>query len=92
VTVTQATLQSITVTAATQTPVLGLLDQMTATGHYSDGSTANITNSVTWSVSPALLATVTPTGGLVVVSLSQAITVTATSGSIQGSTTVQGIF
>ncbi len=91
VTVTAATLQSITVTAATSSPILGLLDQVTAIGHYSDGSTANITSSVTWTVSPALLATVTPTGGLIVVSLSGQVTVTATSGSVQGSTVVQGV-
>jgi hypothetical protein len=90
VTVSAATLQTISVTAANSSPLLGVLDQMTATGHYSDGTTANITGSVTWTVSPAILATVTPTGVLVMVAIGP-VTVKATSGAIQGSTTVTGL-
>jgi uncharacterized protein YjdB len=87
VTVTNATLQSITVTAATAQATLGILDQMTATGHYSDGSTRNITSSVTWSVAPVILATINSSGGLLAVGVGSC-TVTATVGSISGSTTV----
>jgi trimeric autotransporter adhesin len=88
VTVTQVTLQSITVTAATPSATLGLLDQMTATGHYSDGSTANITSSVIWSVNPALLAGVSPSGGLLAVGVGN-VTVTAVLGTVAGHTTIQ---
>ncbi len=88
VTVTQVTLQSITVTAANPQAILGLLDQMTATGHYSDGSTANITSSVIWSVNPALLAGVSPTGGLIAVGVGN-VTVTAVLGTVAGNTTIQ---
>src|SRR5581483_180652 len=48
-TVTNATLQSITITPANATIVTGTKQQMTATGNYSDSSTHDITTQVTWS-------------------------------------------
>ena len=48
VTVTDATLVSIAVTADNFIIPIGLSEQLTATGTYSDGSEVNITNDVTW--------------------------------------------
>jgi len=51
-TVTAATLTSITVNAPTTTVVAGLTtNAYTATGHYNNGTTADITSSVTWASS-----------------------------------------
>src|SRR5205807_9520034 len=43
-TVTAATLQSITITAASSSIAKGTSDQFSATGTFSDGSTQNLTN------------------------------------------------
>ena len=48
-TVNDKTLTSIVVTSSAANVVAGRTVQLTATGHYSDSSTADITNSVTWS-------------------------------------------
>src|SRR5208337_4488180 len=47
-TVTAATLNSIAVTPGFPSVAAGLSEQFTATGTYTDGSTQNLTNSVTW--------------------------------------------
>jgi len=47
-TVTAATLNSIVVDQVTPTIALGTRQTFTATGHYSDASTQNLTDSVTW--------------------------------------------
>jgi hypothetical protein len=47
--VTAATLQSITISLPSQHLVLGMFVPPRATGHYSDGSTADLTWMVTWS-------------------------------------------
>jgi hypothetical protein len=44
-----ANLTSITVTPSPFTVAVGGQQQLTATGHYSDGTTANLTTQVTWS-------------------------------------------
>ncbi|PYY16597.1 MAG: hypothetical protein DMG61_04025 [Acidobacteria bacterium] len=62
VTVAAVTLQSITINAANSSIAKGTTDQFTATGIFSDGSTQNLTGSVTWASSSAA-ATIT-TGGL----------------------------
>ncbi len=64
VTATNAVLQSIVVTPANATINQGATQQYTATGHFSDGSSANITTSVTWSTLDSSVATITPGGGL----------------------------
>ena len=87
-TVTNAALQSIVVTPANEVVVvLGAPVQFTATGHYSDGSTQNITNSVHWAVSGSV-GTITQTGSFSAVSVGVGSTVTATSGAVLGSTTI----
>jgi len=60
--VTAASLQSITVSAASSSIAKGTSIQLTATGTFSDGSTQNLTNTATWaSASPATV-NVSPTG------------------------------
>ncbi|SPF54396.1 hypothetical protein SBA4_6350004 [Candidatus Sulfopaludibacter sp. SbA4] len=58
------TLISITATAPYPSLLPGATEQLTATGHYSDGSTQDLTLMVTWSSENPAFATVTP-GGLV---------------------------
>lgn len=62
-TVTAATLSSIAVTPTNPTKAKGLTQQFTATGTYTDSSTLDITNSVTWSSDNTASATVSNTAG-----------------------------
>ena len=62
-TVTAATLVSIAVTPASPSIAKGLPQQFTATGTYTDGSTADITSSVTWSSTNTSVATISNAGG-----------------------------
>ena len=62
-TVTPAVLVSITVSPATASVAAGDTQQFTATGTYSDLSTADLTDSVTWSSSVTATATVSNTSG-----------------------------
>ncbi len=61
-TVTAATLQSIAVTPTSPSIAKGATQQFTATGTYSDNSTANISNSVTWNSATTVTATINSTG------------------------------
>jgi len=61
-TVTNATLTSITVTPANPSIPLGTLQQFTATGTFSDGSTQDITGTVAWSSSKSGVASITASG------------------------------
>jgi hypothetical protein len=56
--VQQHTLTSIQVTLAQATVADGLTDQLTAAGKYSDGTSQNLTASVTWTSSATSVATV----------------------------------
>ena len=76
---------SIAVTPANPSIPRGASQQFTATGTYTDGSTANITNSVTWSSSNSTVANVTAAGSATGASSGTA-TITAVLGSITGST------
>ncbi|MGP8154053.1 MAG: DUF3443 family protein [Smithella sp.] len=85
-----ATLVSIAVTPATPGIAWGGTQQFTATGTYSDGTTQDITTSVTWSSSDTTEAPIGNTG-LVTTSSGTGtikITITASSGSISGSATL----
>ena len=62
VTVTNATVQSITVTPANPTIALGSSQQFAASGLFSDGSTQDITNVVTWTSSTPTVAVVNQNG------------------------------
>jgi len=95
-TVTAITLQSIAVTPSNPSISQSQTQQFTATGTYSDSSTKNITTSVTWASSNTAVATIGSSTGLAtgvtagtslisatlgsVVSPSDSLTVTATSG------------
>jgi len=80
-------LASIKVSAVNANPTVGDTDQLTATGKYSDGSTQDLTSTVTWTTSPAGLATV-GAGGVLTAQASGAVSVTASMGAISGSASV----
>ena len=86
-TVTAASLQSINLSPATSSAATGQSQAFTAYGLFSDGSTTDITNSVTWSSNAANVATVNPTGLATGVGTGSA-TITATSGTASGSATL----
>jgi Fe-S cluster assembly iron-binding protein IscA len=56
-------LTSITVTAPSSSVAAGSTDQFTATGHYSDGSTQNLTSAATWNSTNTAVATISNTAG-----------------------------
>ncbi|WP_299947489.1 Ig-like domain-containing protein, partial [uncultured Microbulbifer sp.] len=67
VTVTPAVLTGIQVTPATVNLAKGNAQQLTALGRYSDGSTADITNSVSWNSNDTAIATLDMSGELTAV-------------------------
>ena len=62
-TVTPAVLVAITVSPPTTSMAKGDTQQFTATGHYSDLSTVDLTNTVTWSTSSSSVATISNASG-----------------------------
>jgi trimeric autotransporter adhesin len=85
-TVTATALNSISVTPQSTTVYDGTAIQLKATGLYSDGSTVDLTNSVTWTSSNAATATVSAQGLVQSVTIGNA-TISATS-TVTGTTTV----
>ena len=80
-------LVSIAVTPANGTVPAGFSIQLDAMGTYSDGSTQDLTSSVTWTSSAPNVASINSAGlasGLIVGST----TITAASGTVQGTTTL----
>lgn len=93
-TVLPPTLLSITITPpAPNCSLTGLTLQLTATGNYSDGSSQNITSSVTWSATNSgILNFLTPlVPGLLTCLGLGTTTVTATLGSVSAQVTIHGI-
>jgi hypothetical protein len=86
-TVTAAQLVSIAVTPVDMQVPIGTLQQYTATGTYTDGSTKDLTSSVTWSSTATNIATISTSGLLTARGLGSS-TLKAVSGSISGSTSV----
>jgi uncharacterized protein YjdB len=82
-TVTDATLSSITVTPNPASISLGGTQQFTATGNFSDGSTENLTAQVTWSSSEVGVATISP-GGLASTAGTGITTITAKMNGVSG--------
>ncbi|PYX08243.1 MAG: hypothetical protein DMG88_11265 [Acidobacteria bacterium] len=80
-------LVSIAITPVNAALLLGTLQQFTATGTYSDHSSQDITDSVTWSSSDISVASIAG-GGLATALALGSVTISATSGSVTGSTTV----
>jgi len=62
VTVTAATVISITITPANPSVAKGDTEQLTATGNLSDGTTEDLTDEVSWTVSPDTLAAMDANG------------------------------
>ncbi len=88
ITVSPAVLTSISVSPASPSIIVGATDQFTASGLFSDGTTANLTKQVTWASTAPSVATISPQGlanGLV---LGASTTITA---SYQGLTGSSGI-
>ena len=79
-TVGQAALLGIKLTPAQSSLPIGEAEQLTATGTYSDGTTQNLTQSVTWSSSSSTIASVSASGSVQANSLGTS-TIGATSGS-----------
>jgi hypothetical protein len=82
-----ATLTSIIVSPATPSVPAGTTQAFTATGNYNNGTTANLTNTVTWSSSANGVTTINSAGLATAVAAGVA-TITATSASISGSATL----
>jgi Bacterial Ig-like domain (group 2)/Galactose oxidase, central domain/Kelch motif len=80
-------LVSISVTPDMPSVPMGLTQQFTATGTFSDTSTANLTTSVRWTTDTPAVATVASIGIATTVSTGSAV-ITATSGSVSASTTL----
>ncbi|MGA2958147.1 MAG: Ig-like domain-containing protein [Thermodesulfobacteriota bacterium] len=90
-TVTSATLSSISVTPANPSVPVAAPQQFSAIGTFSDGTSHDITNQVTWSSSNTSVATINNSSGLATAGAAAAgstVTITATLGSISGSTTL----
>ena len=90
-TATAATLVSIGLTPATASIARGLTEPFKATGVYTDNSTHDLTTSVTWSSSATTVASVSNSSGsngLATAAAPGSTTVTATLGSVSGSTTL----
>ena len=83
------TLQSIAVSPSTAAIAGGATQQFTALGSYSDGSTADLTGSVTWSSSNTAVATVSAQGGLAQGLADGTTTIRATSASVSGTAQLQ---
>jgi uncharacterized protein YjdB len=86
-TVTAATLSSIAVTPLTASVPNGLTQRFVAMGAYSDGTSRDISNTVTWSSGAIAVATVVSPGIATGGSVGTA-TITATSGAKSGSATL----
>ena len=80
-TVTSATLVSIAVTPASPSITKGLTQQFTATGTYTDSSTANLTSQVTWASATPAVATISA-AGLATALTGGTTAITATLGSV----------
>jgi uncharacterized protein YjdB len=87
VTVTAATLQSLTVGTGTLSLAAGISAQLSAIGSYSDGSTQDLSTTVTWSSSATGIVAVNASGNVTGL-ISGSAAVTATLGSVSGTANV----
>jgi uncharacterized protein YjdB len=83
VTVTSASLTAINVGTPSPSLAVGGIEQLTATGVYSDNSTQSLTTQVLWSVSDPTVASVSATGGFTGLKAGS-VTVRATMGTLVG--------
>lgn len=80
-TVTVKSLTSIAITPSSPSFATGATDQLTATATFGDGTTANVTSTVAWSVANPAIATISATG----------VATGDTSGSTTASATLDGV-
>ena len=83
-----AVLQSITVTPANPSLARGLNLQFVATGHFTDGNSADITASSVWSSDDGAVAAIGPATGIAAALNAGPTTIRATKTGITGSTTL----
>ncbi|HET9620428.1 MAG TPA: Ig-like domain-containing protein, partial [Kofleriaceae bacterium] len=90
VTVSAATLQAVAIAPATLTLPLGQTGALTATGTFSDGTTADVTQTATWTTSAPLVAGVgnLALAGKVIALVPGTATITATIGTTTATATV----
>lgn len=84
-TVTSATLSSITISPVNTSIAVGATQQYTATGTYSDGTRHNITGTVTWTSNYPNVATISASGLATAIATGSTV-ITATAESISSST------
>jgi uncharacterized protein YjdB len=85
--ISSKTLTSISITPSSPSIAVNATEQFTATGNYSDGSTSNLSSSVTWASSNQSVATVSEIG--IGTSVGAGTTaVTASMSGVTGSTTL----
>jgi hypothetical protein len=82
---TGPTLTSITLSPANQTVSTGTVQQFTATGHYSNGTTLSLTGQTRWSSSSSTVAALSPRGSASALSPGTT-TISASLGGLTGST------
>jgi uncharacterized protein YjdB len=90
-TVTAPNLLSVDVSPVAPSIEYGTTQQFTATGHYTDNSTQDLTTQVTWASSDEAVATVSNadgSNGLATTAATGNTTVSATSGDVSGSATL----
>jgi uncharacterized protein YjdB len=87
-TVTVPALSSIAVTPANPSVLPGGTQQFVATGTYVGGGTETITGQVTWSSGTTSVATINSSSGLATAVNSGSSTISATQGSVTGTTTL----
>ena len=85
--VSSVTLVSLAVTPGNPSIAAGQMQQFTATGNYSDGSHQNLTSTARWTSSTPSVATIAA-GGMASGVAQGSTTIQATSGSINGSTSL----
>jgi hypothetical protein len=79
-------LQSIAVSPNPVSVAAGLTQQLSATGHYSDGSTKDLTAAVTWSSANTSVVTMNTTGLATGVAQGGPVTITAALNGVSGTT------
>ncbi|NAW66495.1 Ig-like domain-containing protein [Photobacterium halotolerans] len=80
-TVTDASLVSLDITSSGLSLAVGTEQQLTVIGHYTDGTTQNLTAQVAWNSDDLLLATVSDTG-LLIALLNGTVTISASLGGV----------
>lgn len=91
ITVTDAVLDGITVQKQISNMVVGFQQQLTATGHYSDGATLDITDAVVWHSGNSDVAVVSNGAGeqgMVTALSGGSVVITAAIGSVEGGITL----